>query len=97
MHRLINKTTEGFDTDHINRNKLDNRRSNLRTVTRSQNQFNRSNPLNNTSGVKGVHCDKNWKKWKVGIRVNGRSIYLGRYNHLQGAFLARRWGERAYI
>lgn len=97
MHRLINQTSEGFDTDHINRNKLDNRRCNLRTVTRSQNQFNRGNPINNTSGYKGVGWDKEHQKWVSRIKVNGKKIFLGRYNSLQGAWLARRLGERAYL
>ncbi len=41
MHRIIMDTPKGMDTDHINRNKLDNRKSNLRIVTRSANNLNR--------------------------------------------------------
>lgn len=78
MHRLVNNTPDGgFDTDHINRNKLDNRRSNLRTATRSQNNFNTPAPMNNTSGVKGVWWSKQWKRWYAQIRVNGKTHSLG--------------------
>lgn len=42
MHKLINDTPDGLETDHINRDKLDNRRSNLRSVTKSENMLNRA-------------------------------------------------------
>ena len=54
MHRIINKTPDGLFTDHINREGLDNRKCNLRTVTRNQNIFNSKPRKNNTSGYKGV-------------------------------------------
>lgn len=63
--------------DHINRNRLDNRRCNLRPVTLSQNNCNRGIPSNNTSGYKGVWFDKCRGKWRGDIRVSGKKISLG--------------------
>lgn len=97
MHRFINSTPKGLETDHINGNKLDNRKENLRNVTHSQNQMHNRIPKNNTSGVKGVTWDKVNKKWQAQIKLNQKVHHLGRYSTLQGAWLARRWGERLYF
>src|SRR3990167_164487 len=59
MHRLLNNTPKGFHTDHINRDKLDNRKENLRTTTCSQNILNSKLSKKNTSGHKGVEWYKN--------------------------------------
>jgi hypothetical protein len=96
MHRMVNKTPDGLVTDHINRDKLDNRRENLRTCTDIQNRYNRGKYSNNTSGVLGVTWDKARNKWQAQIRVKNKNIHLGRYVSLQGATLARRWGEKLY-
>lgn len=53
MHRIINNTPDGYFTDHINRNKLDNRKINLRTVTHGENIRNTKGRGN--SGIKGVY------------------------------------------
>lgn len=63
MHRVILNSPLGFDVDHINGNGLDNRRSNLRVVTTSQNLANRRRFKNNRSGYKGVV--KNGDKWAM--------------------------------
>lgn len=81
MHRIILQRM-GFrsfaKSDHINRNKLDNRRCNLRPATDSQNSCNQGIQKNNTSGYKGVHWS--YGKWRAVIGVNGKKIYLGSYN-----------------
>ncbi len=58
--------------DHINKNKKDNRISNLRIVTNQQNTFN--------TNAKGYSYQKDAKrKWRSEIMVDGKSIYLGRF------------------
>ena len=83
MHRVINKTPEGMETDHINGKKLDNRKSNLRSCTHSENAMNTVKKSTNSSGYKGVHrCkmkygDKVYVYWRARICINYERIYLG--------------------
>ena len=72
MHTFL---TGWSRVDHINGNGLDNRRSNLRPASRSQNGANRGAPSNNTSGFKGVTRFR--LKWMAKIQVHGRTIHLG--------------------
>jgi len=77
MHRAILKSEKGTSTDHINHDKLDNRRENLRICTTSQNMRNRGKQANNTSGYKGVFWSIPAKKWRAQITVMKKSIHLG--------------------
>lgn len=79
MHRLIMKTPSYLDVDHIDRNGLNNQKYNLRNCTRSQNQKNRKKQDNNTSGFMGVSWDKSRNKYKAKIKLNGKTINLGRF------------------
>ena len=94
MHRVINATPKGLDTDHINRNKLDNRKSNLRSITRSKNCMNVNPPKNNTSGYLGVQ--KHAEGWMARIKVNYKHIYLGYFKHIDDAIQARKKAEIIY-
>ena len=86
MHRVIMDPPEGVFVDHRNRNKLDNRRSNLRLCTKSQNNMNQSKRRDNTSGYVGVCWFKPRKKWRVEIRVEGKRIFVGSYaNKIEAA------------
>lgn len=96
MHRAVNKTPDGLFTDHINGNKLDNRKCNLRTCNKSLNGINRGKPANNTSGYKGIYWDSWTGKWRSEIGINGRRIRLGRFRDIKEAIEARVKAEKIY-
>lgn len=79
MHRQIVEAPSGLVVDHVNRDRLDNRRENLRVATRSQNTANSIKPSTNTSGYKGVSYRKEQDRWRAFIRVNKKGISLGQY------------------
>ena len=89
MHRIINNTPDGMSTDHINMRKLDNRRCNLRSCNQSVNGINRGEPINNTSGYKGVSIDPWTGQWRAEIGINGKKHKLGRFDNIEDAIKAR--------
>jgi hypothetical protein len=80
MHRLINKTPEGVLTDHINRNKLDNRKVNLRNCDSFDNVFNRGAVVTSKSRIRGVYYHKQTGKWTAEITYRKKRYYLGLFN-----------------
>ena len=88
MHRLLNNTPDGMDTDHINGNSLDNRKCNLRTATREQNQWNRFANKKGSSKYKGVYWHKQSSRWRASIQVKKRRIHLGNFVTQQAAAVA---------
>ena len=82
LHRLIIKAKKGQIIDHINNNKLDNRKINLRIVTSRQNCLNRKN-TNNKTGFRGVQ--KVGRKFKSYISIYNKTLSLGYYNTPQEA------------
>jgi hypothetical protein len=79
LHRLLVDCPAGYEVDHRNRNKLDNRRCNLRVATVAENRRNKSHSKNNTSGFKGVSWDKEHELWEAHIKVNGKKRKIGRF------------------
>ena len=80
MHRLINATPDGILTDHEDGNGLNNQRYNLRNATPLQNMRNRRGKKCGTSYRKGVWFDRyqaGSKRWRSGIRIDGKLKYLG--------------------
>lgn len=77
MHRVITNTPKGMQTDHINGDRLDNRRSNLRVCSSAENRCNTGKMSTNKSGYKGVIWDKKSEKWMSRICFRGKQIYLG--------------------
>jgi len=75
-----------YMVDHINGDGTDNRISNLREATHSQNQHNRKKSKNNTSGYKGV--SRNNRGWLAQIMLNGKTRCLGTYSTPEDAATA---------
>lgn len=85
------------EVDHKNRNKSDNRISNLRLATSSQNHINTGLPRHNTSGAKGVFWHRKARKWQAQIQVDGSMIYLGLHRSKTAAILARRAASKLHF
>jgi hypothetical protein len=95
LHDMILKNKpEGYMIDHINGNRLDNRKENLRFVTPSQNSSNVERKVGK-SNVLGVWEYKN--NWQAMIRVSGKRIYLGYFNNKENAVKARKEAEEKYF
>ena len=88
LHHLVLGRKNGYLTDHINRNPLDNRLLNLRFCTSSENCMNRKIEIRNKSGYKGVSWNKNMKKWRARIGISNKKIVLGYFDDLKEAALA---------
>lgn len=79
MHREIIGAPVGLEVDHINGDKLDNRRSNLRVCTRQQNEWNKPANIRSKTGYKGVFWSKQARKYASWINTNGKIKHLGFY------------------
>ncbi len=90
-HILGCEKGDGMVTDHIDGEKLDNRRSNIRVCTQAQNVQNSRMQSNNTSGAKGV-C-RNGRKWMAYIGFHGKHGTIGRFKNVLDA--ARAYDARA--
>lgn len=85
MHRIVANTPDGFDTDHINGNTLDNRRANLRVCSHAENMRNRRTGRNNKLGLKGVHQRHGCSTFRAMIYVNRKKIDLGSFSDMAAA------------
>ena len=103
IHRLIIGEQNKFDIDHIDHNKFNNCKNNLRIVNKSQNAMNKKSQKNSSSIFKGVSWNKALKKWKSDIKLNGKSYYLGYFAFEIDAAMAYNnkakelFGEYAYL
>ena len=75
VHRLITNAKKGEIIDHIDQNKLNNQKSNLRVCNKSQNRMN-CKPSGKSKYL-GVAWNKNANKWQSQIKANGKYKYLG--------------------
>jgi len=97
IHRLLLKNPIGFQTDHINGNRLDNRKENLRIVTASQNQMNKGIRSDNSTGYSGVWFDKSRNKWVAELWFEHKKVFSKRFSELDDAILARKIVEELYF
>jgi hypothetical protein len=97
MHRLVMNAESGTELDHINHDKLDNRKENLRFVTRSQNLYN-SKPRKSNTGIKGVHKieRETCSKYHAYIAFDNKQVSLGFYDTLEEAIAVRKAAEEKY-
>lgn len=79
--------------DHNNRVRHDNRWSNLKLATAQENQRNAGKSKNNTSGVTGVIWDRRRKRWFAQITIDRKSRFLGYFDDISSAALARKAAE----
>lgn len=77
MHREINDTPPGFETDHKDYNRLNNQRENIRTATKAQNSINRPHKATPLCPFKGVSWFPRDKKWRARITIGKKEIHLG--------------------
>ena len=103
LHRLLMGLPIAYDNqtklivDHINGNRLDNRRSNLRICKKEMNPINCKTYKNNTSGCKGVTWSKRLNKWQVMLYCNKQRHYLGIYSDYDEAVKVRKEAEEKYF
>jgi hypothetical protein len=89
--------------DHINHDRLDNRRSNLRIVTKSQDAQNTQKRKGCSSRFKGVSWDRQRLMWIASIQIDRKHRYLGRYEIEEDAARAYNraavtaWGDNAFL
>lgn len=101
MHRMVTDTPEGMEVDHINHDKLDNRKTNLRVCNRLANGKNKMMSKRNKSGYKGVHA--RYGRWVAVIRFNWKLYHLGVFDTPEEAARAYNkaaveyFGEYAYL
>lgn len=92
LHNYLMQPSKGLVVDHINGNRLDNRKKNLRVCTPHQNSMNKGKSKNNQTGVTGVSMTPGGK-YRARIMVNRKEIRLGHYETLAEATKARKLAE----
>jgi len=103
MENYLSRSLERCEqVDHVNHNRIDNRRSNLRLVTNQQNGFNKL-PVVATSAYKGVYWVKQKQQWCASISISGQKIHCGFFvEEIEAAyrydqFAMQLFGQYAYL
>ena len=89
MHRLLLDAVKGSYVDHINGDRLDNTRENLRLCTHSQNLRNRGATASSKSGWKGVSTNKpHTDRWRATITADCGQVHVGYFDSSEDAATA---------
>ena len=94
MSRVIMGAKKGEQIDHIDRNKLNNRRTNFRKCSQLNNSKNQSKPKNSNCKFMGVSIENG--KYKSRIGHNRKKIHLGSFSTFEEAIIARLKAEKLY-
>ena len=97
LHRFLLQPSKNQYIDHINHNKLDNRRKNNRICTKSQNCMNRKKSNTITSGIVGVGWIAEKNEWRASLTLKGKFINLGYFKNKKDAIRARQQAEIKYF
>ena len=96
LSRFLINAQEGYVVDHINHDKRDNRKINLRIATVSQNGMNMIPPQNKEYQCRGIEYNSKVEKWVARITVDNKRINLGYFNILEDAIATRKDAEEKY-
>lgn len=96
-HFIIGKPRRGQEVDHKDRNKLDNRRDNLRFVTKKHNRHNQGGWRNSSSQFRGVSWNQKMKRWQAYVCPGGRKISLGYFDDEVAAAEAAKIGRQQHL
>ncbi len=97
LHRFLTTCPKEKEVDHINGNKLDNRRENLRICTHSENMHNNFKLITNKSGFKGVSWNKKYNKWESRIFFKNKQLFIGFFkNKLHATMAYDLWAKELY-
>lgn len=88
MHREVVGAPRGTVVDHVNHDKLDNRRANLRVCTHKENCRRQRPQQGKTSAFRGVHLCAQTGRWRAVIVVDGARVHLGRFDNPREAAVA---------
>jgi len=81
LHRYLLNAPNYIEVDHINRDPLDNRKTNLRLADHSLNQHNKGIQQNNKTGVKGISWDNTRNRWTAVVQVNNVRVLYKRFRN----------------
>lgn len=98
MHRIILQPKKGYQTDHINGDKLDNRKCNLRYATNIQNSWNKISGDKKRSLPRGVYKHTQNHNWVAQIQIPfGKRIHLGSFKtKSEAAYTYNQFAEQLF-